>query len=287
MHKQTSPDLTDAPARWKARLDLSFQRRGDQTCSTYTHEGPLRVLQALYPEGPGVCHHVLVHPPGGLVGGDQIDIGVEVETGAHAFVTTPGATRFYRSTGATATQQVRVHLAPGARLEWLPLETIAYDDCRARNQWTASMATGSQLMAWEVLALGLPQSGLPYQGGRYLQHFEIEGVWLDRGWIDGADARLMDGPVGLQGHRCLGTLVLASGSDLDSERLVQSLSQAREVAIPSGAWLGVTSPHPRLVVARVLAHQTEPAMSILQGIWARWRNSQWGLAPTASRMWRV
>ena len=287
MHKASAATPIKPPAAWKARLDVSFQRRGDQTCSTYTHEGPLRVLQALYPEGPGICHHVLVHPPGGLVGGDQIDIGVRVGSGAHAFVTTPGATRFYRSTGATATQQVRVELASGARLEWLPLETIAYGDCQARNLWRASMAPDAQLMAWEVLALGLPQSGQPYTSGRYLQHFEIEGVWLDRGWIDGADARLMDGPVGLQGHRCLGTLVLAGGSDLDSERLAQSLSEAREVAIPAGAWLGVTSPHPRLVVARVLAHQTEPAMTVLQGIWARWRSSQWGLAPTASRMWRV
>lgn len=287
MPKTAAPVPTDAQTGWKARLQLGFHRRGDQTCSTYTHEGPLRVLQALYPEGPGVCHHVLVHPPGGLVGGDQIEIGLQVDAGAHAFVTTPGATRFYRSTGATATQRVKIALAAGASLEWLPLETIAYDDCRACNHWTVSMAAGSRLMAWDVLALGLPQSGQPYERGRYLQHMEIEGIWLDRGWIDGDDARLMDGPIGLHGHRCLATLVLASGSTLAPEALEQALNEARGVALPSGLWLGVTSPHPRMVVVRVLAQQTEPAMAVLQQIWALWRSSQWGLNPQASRMWRV
>jgi urease accessory protein len=282
-----SAPSTPEGAGWQARLNLSFVRRGEQTCSTYTHEGPLRVLQALYPEGPGVCHHVLIHPPGGLVGGDQIDLSVQVAEGAHAFVTTPGATRFYRSTGADAIQRVKMALAPNARLEWLPLETIAYDECRAHNHWTVSMAPGAQLMAWDVLALGLPQSGQPYQFGRYRQHFEIEGVWLERGTVDGADKRWMDGPVGLSGNRCLATLVLASGSDLSKDQQERALELARGVEAGSGTWLGVTCPHARVVVARVLAQQTEPAMALLQQIWARWRDGLWGLSPMASRMWRV
>jgi urease accessory protein len=283
----TASSSPDTPTGWQARLNLDFSRRGDQTCSTYSHEGPLRVLQALYPEGPRVCHHVLIHPPGGLVGGDRIDMAVQVGEGAHAFITTPGATRFYRSAGAPASQQVQMVLAPDARLEWLPLETIAYDGCRARNHWSVSMAAGAQLMAWDVLALGLPQSGQPYLGGQYGQHFEIDGVWLDRGQIDGADLRLMQGPVGLSGYRCLATLVLASGSDMAKDRLEQALDQARGITASSDTWLGVTSPHPRVVVARVLAQQTEPAMAVLQQIWAQWRIHQWGLAPQASRMWRV
>jgi urease accessory protein len=283
---QNHPDA-NVPSGWKARLDLSFDRKDDRTVSNYLHQGPLRVLQPLYPEGPGVCHHVLVHPPGGLVGGDQIDIQVQVNEGAHAFVTTPGATRFYRSSGATATQKVDIELAAGSRLEWLPLETIAYDQCRARNEWRVAMAPGSQLMAWEVLALGLPESDQPFEQGQYLQHFEIQGIWLDRGQIDGTDNRMMDGPVGLNGYRCLATLVLASGTEVEPGLLALALDQAREVRAMQGTWLGVTSPNPRVLVARVLSRQTEPAMAVLQEIWALWRVSQWGLMPQASRMWRV
>ncbi len=284
---QQAPRNDAEPLGWQARLDLSFHRKGDRTCSIHHHEGPLRVLQPLYPEGPGVCHHVLVHPPGGLVGGDRVDIGVQVLEGAHAFVTTPGATRFYRSVGPMARQKVQVQLAAHSRLEWLPLETIAYDECRAQNQMTVSMQQGAQLMAWEVLALGLPQANQPYRTGRYLQHLEIEGVWLDRGWLDGEDALLMNGPVGLMGHRCLATLVLAAGSHFEAEALEGALDQARSVEVPSGVWLGVTSPHPRLVVARVLASQTEPTMAVLQRIWAAWRTQQWGMPAVGSRMWRV
>ena len=81
------------------------------------HEGPLRVLQRLYPEGSGICHHVLVHPPGGVVGGDGLHLDVRLDAGARALITTPSATRFYRSEGALALQHSRLKLADGARLE--------------------------------------------------------------------------------------------------------------------------------------------------------------------------
>ena len=89
---------------WRGHLALRYWRDGERTVAHDRHDGPLRVLQALYPEGPGVCQHVLVHPPGGVVGGDDLAIRADLGEGAHALVTTPGATRFYRSTGARASQ---------------------------------------------------------------------------------------------------------------------------------------------------------------------------------------
>ena len=87
---------------WHGRLALHYRREGGRTTALDRHHGPLRVLQRLYPEGPGICHHVLVHPPGGMVGGDRLEIEATLEAGAHALVTTPSATRYYRSTGAPA-----------------------------------------------------------------------------------------------------------------------------------------------------------------------------------------
>ena len=106
---------------WKARLDLSYRHDGRQTLAHDAHEGPLRVLQRLYPEGPAICHHVVLHPPGGVVGGDELHLHADLAQGSHALITTPGATRFYRSEGALAVQRVQLRLAAGARLEWLPL----------------------------------------------------------------------------------------------------------------------------------------------------------------------
>ena len=277
---------TQPPARWQAKLDLSYSMQGGRTLASYAHQGPLRVLQSLYPEGDAVCHQVLVHPPGGLVGGDQIQIDVRVGCGAHAFVTTPGATRFYRSAGPTASQHIRVVLEPNARLEWLPLETIAYSGCRAHNQLNLALAPGAQAMAWDVLVLGLPESGQPFEQGDFLQHMEVEGVWLDRGQIHASDRRLLDGPVGLAGRRCLATLILASGDDWPTALIEQAQEKAR-AQTGQGIELGVTLAHPKVLVARVLSDQAEPARETLQAIWADWRALCWGLHPQPSRMWRV
>src|SRR4051812_44566558 len=103
---------------WHARLGVDYRREGGRVVARHSHEGPLRILQTLYPEGDAIAHNVIVHPPSGLVGGDVLDIAVAVEAGAHGLVTTPGAARFYRSAGEPAMQRTQIRVAPGARFEW-------------------------------------------------------------------------------------------------------------------------------------------------------------------------
>ena len=93
---------------WLARLQLDYALADGRTTARHRHDGPLRILQSLYPEGDAICHNVLVHPPGGLVGGDTLDVSVSVAPGAHGLVTTPGASRFYRSTGAPALTMIMI-----------------------------------------------------------------------------------------------------------------------------------------------------------------------------------
>ena len=104
-------------AGWHGQLALHYTRNGERSVAHDRHAGPLRVLKALYPEGPGICHHVLVHPPGGIVGGDVLEIVATLDAGTHALITTPGATRFYRSLGEAAAQRTVLRVAHGARLE--------------------------------------------------------------------------------------------------------------------------------------------------------------------------
>lgn len=274
---------------WHASLELHYRRNGTRTSLQHRHQGPLRILKSLYPEGEGICHNVLVHPPGGLVGGDQLDVRVQVGADAHALIATPGATRFYRSEGAEAVQRIELQVDEGARLEWLPLESIAYPGCRAHNTLSMRLAPGAECLGWDVSALGLPAAAEPFDRGSLQQSLQWPGVWLERARIDAADQRLLDSPIGLAGQRALGTLWLARAEAWSSEQREALLAAVRE-ALPapdSALQAAVTCPDPRLIVLRGLAPQVEPLMAAFQSVWAVLRQQAWGLGSQAPRIWRV
>jgi urease accessory protein len=272
---------------WHASLQLDYARAGVRSVARYRHDGPLRILQSLYPEGGAICHNVLVHPPGGLVGGDTLDIRVDVGPGAHGLLTTPGATRFYKSAAETAAQRLHARLASDARLEWLPLEALAYNQCWAENRAVFELAPGAELMGWDVTALGLPAAGQPFAQGWFAQHLEVPGIWLEQGRIDGGDARLLDGPLGLAGQRCLGTLFFVAGTPIERTRREAALEAVRALidAHALRETAGATSPHPQVLVVRVLAPLVEPALELLKSLRAAWRQQLWQLGATAPRVW--
>lgn len=274
---------------WHGRLNLRYRRDAERTLVHDRHEGPLRILQSLYPEGPRVCHNVLLHPPGGIVGGDALEIELALDAGAHALLTTPGATRFYRSAGRQARQSVVARLAPDARLEWLPLETICHRSTHADNRLHFELAPGAEMIGWDVLALGLPASGEAFDHGRIAQEIEVPGAWLERGVVDGGDTLLLDSPLGFAGHRVLGTLWFAAGDTLAGTRREALLDAARAAAHQCDLrdTAGCTAPGERVVVLRVLARRVEPAMQLLGAVWARWRESAWGLTAHVPRVWRT
>jgi len=254
------------------------------------HDGPLRVLASLYPEEASVCHNVMVHPPGGIVGGDELHVDVQVDRGAHALVTTPGATRFYRSTGAQALQTLTAQVEDGARLEWLPLETIAYRGALAENRMRFHLAPTAETIGWDVVALGLPASNQGFDAGRYTQQIELPGIWLERGTIDASDRRLLESPLGLAGHKAMGTMWFARGSALAAdmkERLVDAAREEADAAALLAGCIGVTSPHDGVVVLRVLAHRTEAITALLVAVWKRWRHVAWSMGSVPPRVWRT
>lgn len=274
---------------WQASLRLDYGWEGGRSVARFIHQGPLRILQSLYPEGDAVCHNVLVHPPGGLVGGDTLEIDVQGRAGSHGLVTTPGASRFYRSEGAPAVQQVRVRLDAGARLEWLPLEALYYSGCLAENRLQLQLAPGAELLGWDIAAFGLPQASQPFVRGSVLQHLELEGAWLERGHIAADDARLMDGPLGLAGQRCMATLFFTAGSEVPRARREALLDSARAVIATHAlaASAGATAPGPRVVAVRVLAPLVEPAVLLLKAVRRAWRPLLWNLPGEDPRGWAI
>ena len=316
-----------AAAGWRGHLALRYWRDGQRTVALDRHEGPLRVLQRLYPEGDAICHHVLVHPPGGVAGGDSLLLQADLAQGTHAVITTPGATRFYRSGGRPSLQQSRLRLADGARAEWLPLENLAFSGCEAENRTEVELAPGAEMLGWDVLALGLPASGAAFETGCFTQHLALHlsvpqgppstpptstrapsatpapilspdpaqspdldrALWLERGRVDAQDHPLLDSPLGWGGRRVLGTAWWAAGQPLGTQRRQALLDAARDCPERAGleGWTGVTSPLPHVVVARVLASRVEPAMQWLSAVRATWRRTGWGLDAHPPRIWRT
>ncbi len=283
-------------------LSLHYRRSGERTLALDRHHGPLRVLQSLYPEGPGICQHVLVHPPGGLVGGDRLALDVQLEAGAQALITTPGAARYYRSEGALAEQQVKLQLGAGARLEWLPMETLAYSGCQGLNSVQMQLAPGAELLGWDLLSLGLPGAQQPFVAGAFEQRLHWPGVWLERGRIAADDSALLDGPVGLAGRRVLGTLWFAAGTAwsasarealLDAAR--QGVADQQSGVLCTGIGMGTDSalvaaatvPEQRLVLLRVLGSRVETAFALMKAVRAAWRAQVWGLGAEPPRIWRT
>ena len=255
---------------WHGTLALRYRSQDGRTVVHDRHDGPLRVLKMLHPEGDSVCHSILVHPPGGIVGGDRLAVEIEVEPGAQALVTTPGATRFYRSAGETASQSVAIRVAAESRFEWLPLETIAFSGCLAENRACFELAHGAEMIGWDVTALGLPASSQPFEKGFFTQSIELPGCWLERGTMRGDDACLLGSPLGWGGHAVLATLWFAAGSALLEARRDALLELARTTlnAHPLRATAGASAAQARVIVVRALSPRVEPAMDLLSRIWS-------------------
>lgn len=274
------------PVRWPAHLVLTATRDGSGATRVHSrHDGPLRLLKTLYPESERVAHAVLVHPPGGLVGGDRLDIQLDVQAGAHLLVTTPAATRFYRSNAGEAAHVVHAQVGEGARLEWLPQETLAYPDCIARNEVKLSLAPGASLFATEVLGLGLPAASQPFDTGRLLQHLEITGQWLDRGWLDAADRALLDGPCGLAGRRVLGTLVYAQTTALAEAEALLNDSRDLLAGQPLSGATCLQGPRGAVLLARMVGDEVEAVTVALRQVRTLWRERLWTLPGSNPRIW--
>ncbi|MDZ4251785.1 MAG: urease accessory protein UreD [Sulfuritalea sp.] len=271
---------------WQASLDLGFERRGESTLLVRReHSGPLRVQKALYPEGPGVCHVIVLHPPAGIAGGDRLQIDIGVGAGAQALLTTPGAGKWYRSAGPWAEQAVRLKVGAGATAEWLPQESIVFSGAAARMHTTVDLEEGARYIGVETLCLGRRASGEAFERGslHLASDIRLAGklLWRERGLIEGGSP-LLHSPIGLAGYSVCST-VLVAGSDIAPE----TLRACRAVAAnEAGARCGVSA-MPQLFVGRYLGHSAQAARVWFVMLWQHLRPIMIGREATVPRIWNT
>jgi len=255
-----NPSILSTPD-WHAELELSYARVGDSTCPVLRrYKGPLRVLKHMYEEGPEVCQHIILHLPGGIAGGDQLSITVNVGADAWAQLTGPGAAKWYRST-RPAYQRFNFRVADGATLEWLPQETIIFSGAQAEISTSIDLEGSARLFYWDVVALGRPASDERFDLGHFHAQLDVRRdgklLWHERQRIVGDDG-LLDSAIGLDGQPVFATLLVTG--EIDGELLEVCRSLPNEVR-------GNLTQLPGLLVARCLASEALLARDWLIDLW--------------------
>jgi urease accessory protein len=280
---------------WQAHLTLGFQRQHARTIlGPCAHHGPLRVQRPFYPEGDEICHVALLHPPGGVVGGDDLHIDVTLHAGARALVTTPAAGKFYRSAGPRARQIQHLRVAAGAVLEWLPQENILYSGARVHALTRIELQGDARFIGWEILCLGRPAAGERFAAGDYRQEFELwrdgEPLYLENGRYPGGDA-LLNAGWGLRGQPVSATLACV-GATPDGVAAIRAGWEAftdsttPRQAEPSEERATATQLD-GVLVCRYLGPSTARARRFFTLAWGSLRPSLLARPPCPSRFWNT
>lgn len=279
-------DAQPAASGWQARLELGFSTpaNGRTVLSHRRHTGPLVVQKPFYPEGEAVCHATVVHPPGGIAGGDRLELDIDAASGAHAVVTTPGAAKWYRSNGPTAHQVAELKAHDGAVLEWLPQPTIVYDGARVQQSLRVQLADNARYIGWEILCLGRIARGERFTTGEYRARTEIvrgsQRLWNDAAVLSGG-ARVLQSPAGMGGMPVTG-LLLAAGESIDASLI----ERCREEAVSAPARCGVTA-LPGVLAVRFIGDPTEAAWRCFTALWRIVRPAIAGRVACPPRIWQT
>lgn len=293
-------DPSASSGRWTARLDLDFniapvipstersqtaQRPVDKTRLGFKHLGPLRIQKALYPEGPSPCHAIIVHPPGGIAGGDRLEVYVHSQAHSHGLVTNPSATKWYGTDSVIpASQHIDVELE--GKFEWLPQESIVFNHARVRSDIHVRVASQGAMIGWDHLIFGRHASGETFEAGYFNQTLSIaiagKEVWRDKLFLRGSDP-LFASPIGLRGHHALATVwaILPATQSWDLAAVQALREHATGQFEQDLVW---TVLHPRLIVGRVLANPLS-LKSVLHHAWEFLRPQVLDRKAVAPRLW--
>lgn len=276
---------TDTAAGWSAALQLTFAHDG---ATTRLHRvgghGPLYVQKPFYPE-PDVCHAYLLHPPGGVAGGDLLHTGIDVTSNAHALLTTPAATKHLRSRGPRSKTTLHITVADHAVVEYLPQETIVFNGANATSQTTIDLRDNAHMISWETVCLGRPANGEVLQAGTLAQTLRINRwcarrqrllpVLIDQQRWQGGGTEL-SAAWGLHNHPVLGTL-FAAPADVDMLALLRARS---DVAVACTLVNGV-------LIGRLRGPSTEMVSERLQALWQALRPLLLQRTAVAPNIWHT
>lgn len=268
---------------WHARLQLQYQLREQTTIlSKRQHHGPLLVQRPFYPEA-GVCHTYIIHPPGGVVGGDCLEIDIQVGEQAHALLTTPASGKFYNSQSRRSQLHQHCQVKENAKLEWLPQDNIFFEGSHSLLKTQVELAQGARFIGWDISCLGRPFSGMRFDSGHCEQQFILtqQGLPLvvERTRLS-VDHAVLTESWGLSGHMVTGTLLATPADKQLLERLRTELDSHEDFKF------SVTLLND-ILVCRFLGHHGEMARQHFEKAWRIIRPQVMGIEACAPRIWKT
>lgn len=279
-------DASTASSSWNASLALTFfAKEGATQLLRRGHQGPLVVQRPFFPEGREVCHAYILHPPGGIVPGDSLSLDIAVEAGAHALVTSPAATKVYRSDGRISRQVQTVRAAAGSTIEWLPQETILFAGARAHLSTRIELSDAATFIGWDILCLGRPACDERFGAGSSCrQHFELwrdsRPMVLERTRYEGD---IHNAAWGLRGATVSGTLLAASPGLADGNK--QSLLHQLRGLHVRECELCAASEVSGVLILRYLGNGAEQARILFEKAWQLLRPVIVGRPACLPRIW--
>ena len=177
---------------WEGLIDLNYHYKDQKTRvkSSYTRS-PFRLQTPFYPENDHICHSVIIHTAGGIVGGDRLVQNINLEENCHALITTPAAAKIYKTNGLTATQSTQITIASNSILEFLPQENIIFKGAKYQQNFQVLLGENSRFCTWEINRFGRTARGEKFNQGDWQSSYEViqngKLIWIDHQRLEGSD----------------------------------------------------------------------------------------------------
>jgi urease accessory protein len=278
---------TETIAPWHGSLNLVYSHLQGATKITHSQvQAPLKIQRAFYPEGPNICHSIVLHTAGGIVGGDRLSQNIHLQANTHSLITTAAANKIYRSNGQQARQTIQIQVDNGACLEWLPQETIVFNDANYRQDLRVELAEDATWLGWEITRFGRTARGEKFLQGEWKSHTEVwrqgQPLWIDRQWLPGGE-EIFNSPHGLAGQPVVASLAwigkTVSPEIIEQVRLLWSSKERQGEAGVTQLISGI--------LCRYRGNSTLEVRNWFMDVWHLLRLSLLGCSIIKPRVWQI
>ncbi|MBR8828580.1 MAG: urease accessory protein UreD [Gomphosphaeria aponina SAG 52.96 = DSM 107014] len=269
-------------------LELVYAKNNTKTQLIHSlGKAPLKIQRPFYPAGEKICHSVVLHTAGGMVGGDTLRENIHLQKNAQVLITTAAAQKIYRSNGETAKQTIDIKIDEGANLEWLPTETIVFNGAIYQQKLRVELAPGGSWLGWEITRFGRTARGERFLAGEWRSHTEVwqqgKPLWIDPQWLP-AGENMINSPHGLAGKAIVGSMIFI-GKPVSQEIIDKARSIWDE--LPPKGEIGVTQTLGEGLLCRYRGASTAEVRNWFIAVWQLLRLSVFQYEIIKPRIWQI